>query len=67
MGEYAYPLPNELKNHKTEWGQKKEKEMLIKFLHRKWRNDLQGIEFSFVQRILAKIRLSKIKHHLHTN
>jgi hypothetical protein len=67
LGEYAYPLPTELKNHRTKWGQKKEKEMLIKFLHRKWRNDLQGIEFSFVQRILAKIRLSQLKHNLHTN
>jgi hypothetical protein len=67
IGEYAYPLPIELKNHRTKWGHKKETELTIKFLHRKWRNDLEGIEFSFIQRILAKIKLTLLKYHLHLN
>lgn len=67
LGDYAYPLPTELKNHRTQWGHKKETELKIKFLHRKWRNDLEGINFSLYQRILAKIKLTHLKYNLHSN
>jgi hypothetical protein len=53
-GDYAYPLPEELENHKTIWGLNKEKEIRQKYLHRKWKNDLEGISFSLIQRLIAK-------------
>jgi hypothetical protein len=55
IGEYAYPLPTELKNHKTEWGQKKEDEVRLKYLHRKWRNDLEGVNYTLLERFLSRI------------
>jgi hypothetical protein len=60
-GKYAYPLPKELKNHKTEWGQEKEKEIRKKFMYRKWRNTLEGTSFNLIGRITARIHLFFIK------
>jgi hypothetical protein len=62
IGEYTYPLPTELRNYKTEWGQMKEYEIRLKFLHRKWRNDLDGINFTFLDRLKSKIISFYLKH-----
>jgi len=57
IGEYAYPLPTEICNHKTRWGQIKEKDIRLRYLHRKWRNDLDGISFSLMDRLMARLIL----------
>jgi hypothetical protein len=57
IGEYAYPLPTELKNYKSRWGQMKEKDIRLRYLHRKWRNDLDGTSFVWMDRIMARLIL----------
>ena len=55
IGKYAYPLPTELENHKTQWGEMKEKDIRLRYLHRKWRNDLDGVSFSLMDRLMARL------------
>jgi hypothetical protein len=64
IGEYAYPLPTELKNHKTQWGQIKENDLRLKFLHRKWRNNLDGTSYMILERLMAKINSFYLKYFL---
>ena len=64
LGEYAYPLPVELKSHKTQWGQMKENDLRLKFLHRKWRNNLDGTSYSILERLMAKINSLYLKYFL---
>ncbi len=56
-GEYAYPLPVELKGHYTKWGQMKEIESKKKFLYRKWKNNLTGVAFNLLDRVFARVYL----------
>jgi hypothetical protein len=62
MGEYAYPLPIELENHETLWGQKKEYALRLKYLHGKWRNNLEGVNCTFLERIFSKISILYLKY-----
>ncbi len=62
IGEYAYPLPTELKNHKTQWGQLKEYELRLKYLHRIWRNDLEGVNHTLLERLSSRITSFYLKY-----
>jgi len=62
FGEYAYPLPIEMKNHRTSWGNEMERKIRLKFLHRKWRNDLAGVKYTILERVLAKLTLFYFKY-----
>lgn len=57
FGEYAYPLPIELESRETQWGIRKQKDIRLRYLHRKWRNDLDGVSFSLMDRIMARFIL----------
>lgn len=56
-GPYAYPLPKELNSYKTIWGQRIKWELKKQFLYRKWRNNLEGVNFNIFERYLARIYL----------
>lgn len=64
LGKYAYPLPVEFKSHKTQWGQIKENDLRLKFLHRKWRNNLDGTSYTVLERLMAKINSFYLKYFI---